>query len=154
MEILNVETKVRDLKKNEFGEYEVKYYEGENTHYFVNHFSTLYEAADFIKTNTPRPIKFDKPLHACCTPLPNDFDKICSGLAKVLTEKNKLYGNSALNPIEVFNGKSKVGQRADDKLSRIQNSPTLRKNDVCDLIGYLILICKENNWTDFTDQID
>jgi hypothetical protein len=84
----------------------------------------------------------------------NDFEKITASLAKVLTEKNKRYGNSALNPINVFNGKSKVGQRADDKLSRIQNSPELRKNDVCDLLGYLILICKENNWTDFDDQID
>lgn len=84
----------------------------------------------------------------------NDFEQITSSIAKVLAEKNKRYGNSALNPINVFNGKSKVGQRADDKISRIQNSPELRKNDICDLIGYLILMCKENGWTDFDDQID
>lgn len=84
----------------------------------------------------------------------NDFEKIAAGIAEVLTEKNKRYGNSALKPINVFNGKSKVGQRADDKVSRIQNSPVLRKNDVADLIGYLFLICQENNWTCFKDQID
>lgn len=84
----------------------------------------------------------------------SDFQKIADSIAKVLNEKNKRYGNSALNPINVFNGKSKVGQRVDDKLSRIQNSQTLRKNDVCDLIGYLFLICKENEWTNFDDQID
>lgn len=83
-----------------------------------------------------------------------DFKKITSSLCDVLIEKNKRYGNSALKPIAVFTGKSLVGQRADDKLSRIQNSKELRKNDVADLIGYLVLICKENAWTDFADQID
>jgi hypothetical protein len=84
----------------------------------------------------------------------NHFQQITDSLAKVLMEKNKRYGNSALNPIHVFNGKSKVGQRADDKISRIANSEQLRKNDVCDLIGYLILMCQENGWTNFDDQID
>jgi hypothetical protein len=84
----------------------------------------------------------------------SDFKTITDSLAKVLAAKNERYGNSALNPIHVFNGKSKVGQRADDKISRIANSETLRKNDVCDLMGYLVLMCKENEWFDFTDQID
>ncbi|MEO7535848.1 MAG: hypothetical protein ABIU30_18450 [Ferruginibacter sp.] len=84
----------------------------------------------------------------------NEFHTIAAGIADVLTEKNKRYGGSALNPINVFSGKTKVGQRMDDKISRIQNSDVLRKNDVADLIGYLLLTCKENNWTDFKDQID
>ena len=82
------------------------------------------------------------------------FQKITDSIAKVLTEKNKRYGNSALSPLLVFGGKSKVGSRADDKISRIRNSITLQKNDCCDLIGYLILICQENGWEDFSDQID
>jgi hypothetical protein len=85
---------------------------------------------------------------------PEQFQQIAASMAKVLTEKNKRYGNSALNPINVFNGKTKVGQRADDKISRIANSDTLRKNDIADLIGYLFLMCAENEWLDFTDQID
>lgn len=83
-----------------------------------------------------------------------EFTMITSSICEVLKEKNKRYGNSALNPIKVFNGKSEVGQRADDKISRIQNSEVLRKNDVCDLIGYLVLMCKENKWLNFSDQID
>lgn len=82
------------------------------------------------------------------------FQTIADAAVKLLEYKNKHYGNSALSPIEVFNGKSKVGQRADDKLSRIKNSPVLRKADVIDLLGYLILICKENNWADFTEFED
>jgi hypothetical protein len=84
----------------------------------------------------------------------NDFNTILSSIGEVLTEKNKRYGGSALNPISVFAGKSKVGQRADDKVSRIKNSDVLRKNDVADLIGYLVLMCQENGWHDFKDQID
>ena len=82
------------------------------------------------------------------------FQTIADAAVKLLEYKNKHYGNSALNPIEVFNGKSKVGQRADDKLSRIKNSPILRKADVIDLLGYLILMCKENNWSDFSEFED
>lgn len=84
----------------------------------------------------------------------SDFMKIAKGVAELLEYKNKQYGNSALNPIKVFGGKSKVGYRADDKISRIQNSPELRKNDVTDLIGYLMLICKENDWLTFEEFKD
>jgi len=78
-------------------------------------------------------------------------------LRKVLTEKNKRYGDSALSPMKVF---SKLGSRnglylrADDKLSRIHNADTLRKNDVADLMGYCVLICIENDWTDWSELID
>lgn len=84
----------------------------------------------------------------------SDFMQIARGLAGLLEYKNKQYGNSALNPINVFAGKSKVGYRADDKISRIQNSEVLRKNDVTDLMGYLILICKENDWLTFDEFKD
>src|SRR5690606_36495851 len=82
------------------------------------------------------------------------FQTIADAAVRLLEYKNKHYGNSALNPIEVFNGKTKVGQRADDKLSRIKNHPTLRKADVIDLLGYLILMCKENGWSDFSEFED
>lgn len=77
------------------------------------------------------------------------FQDIADGIADLLTYKNKMYGNSALNPINVFAGKCKVGQRVDDKISRIQNSDELRFNDIADLAGYLFLIIKEKGWTDF-----
>lgn len=77
------------------------------------------------------------------------FQDIADGIADLLAYKNKMYGNSALNPINVFSGKCKVGQRVDDKISRIQNSDELRFNDIADLAGYLFLIIKEKGWTDF-----
>lgn len=84
----------------------------------------------------------------------SEFQQISDSVVKLLEYKNKKYGKSALNPINVFNGKSKVGQRADDKISRIQNNPVLQKNDVVDLIGYLILICQENDWKTFDEFMD
>ena len=84
----------------------------------------------------------------------NNFKKITDSIASILSYKNNKYGNSALSPINVFNGKSKVGQRADDKISRIQNSEKLQKNDVADLLGYLILICQENGWDNFDEFKD
>ncbi len=84
----------------------------------------------------------------------NSFKEITSNLADLLEYKNKKYGKSALNPINIFNGKTKVGQRIDDKISRIKNSDKLHKNDVADLIGYLVLVCQENEWTTFEEFKD
>lgn len=82
------------------------------------------------------------------------FSKILDSVHTVLSEKNKRYGNAALDPLKVFAGKTKVGNRLDDKLARIKNSPELRKNDVFDTLGYLVLVCAENGWDDFSDQLD
>lgn len=82
------------------------------------------------------------------------FQSITASLGDLLAYKNAKYGNSALEPINVFANKSKVGQRLDDKISRVRNSPELRKNDVADIIGYLILVCQENNWTNFDEFKD
>lgn len=87
-------------------------------------------------------------------PATNQFQQIADSIADLLAYKNEKYGNSALNPLNVFTGKSKVGQRLDDKLSRIQNSDVVRKNDLVDCIGYMILVCKENNWTTFDEFKD
>lgn len=84
----------------------------------------------------------------------NDFKRITDSVASLLEFKNKKYGNSALDPLNIFSGKCKVGQRLDDKLARVKNNDTLQKNDVADLIGYLVLVCKENNWTNFDEFKD
>ena len=81
---------------------------------------------------------------------------------KFLLEKNKRYGDSALEPLGVFskhiiNDEDALNNlliRCDDKLKRIKNADGLRKNDVADLIGYLKLICVNRNWLDFNDLID
>lgn len=69
---------------------------------------------------------------------------ICKTISDVLIDKNKKYGNSALQPINVFfkgNNTNSILIRLDDKLSRIKNNKEdIRVNDICDTIGYLVLL--------------
>lgn len=70
-------------------------------------------------------------------------------IAEVLIEKNKKYGNSAIQPKRIFSRASTVEQinvRIDDKLSRIANQQVNEDEDAeFDLIGYLILKRVFNN---------
>lgn len=69
--------------------------------------------------------------------------EVCDKIKELLIEKNRKYGNSALDPVRVFSKASPEEQmlvRMDDKLSRIRN----RQNDddedpFVDLVGYLVL---------------
>ena len=83
-----------------------------------------------------------------------DFSDILISLNEMLDAKDKAYGNSALNPLEIFARFHKYGSRIDEKLARVKNGHLLRKNDVVDIIGGLLLICRDNEWNDFSDQID
>lgn len=83
-----------------------------------------------------------------------DFNKPLTSIADLLKYKNAKYGNSALEPLEIFGNKCKVGTRLDDKLARIKNAKELKKNDVADLIGYLTLVCIENKWDNFDEFKD
>tara|TARA_R110000787_G_scaffold261187_1_gene366488 strand:- start:1498 stop:1974 length:477 start_codon:yes stop_codon:yes gene_type:complete len=84
-----------------------------------------------------------------------EFGKILSSINSLLEYKNEKYGNAALEPLGIFEGKCKVGQRLDDKLARVKNSKgDLKKNDVADLIGYLTLVCKEKGWENFDEFKD
>lgn len=83
-----------------------------------------------------------------------EFSNILSSMNDLLEYKNTRYGDAVLNPLEIFCGKCKAGQRLDDKLGRIKNSKELRKNDVADLIGYLVLTCKEKGWDNFDEFKD
>lgn len=83
----------------------------------------------------------------------NDFKDITDSIAKLLEYKNKQYGNSALEPLEIFGGKCTYGSRVDEKLARVQNSEELRKNDIVDILGGLILICREKNWNNFDEYL-
>ena len=68
-------------------------------------------------------------------------------IAKVLVEKNRAYGNSALDPLRIFSTADPVEQlkvRIDDKLSRLsrggQSCNFDPEDTINDLIGYLILL--------------
>lgn len=67
----------------------------------------------------------------------------CDAIRSMLLEKNRKYGDSALNPTRVFSRADAIEQinvRLDDKLSRIMNRQHDEDEDVdLDLIGYLIL---------------
>ena len=64
-------------------------------------------------------------------------------IAKFLVDKNRKYGNSALQPKRIFSKADPLEQinvRIDDKISRIANQQTNEDEDAeFDLIGYLIL---------------
>jgi len=71
---------------------------------------------------------------------------VCDDIKELLLEKNRKYGDSALNPNRIFSKADAVEQilvRIDDKLNRIQKGAGLLENDedvVSDLIGYLVLL--------------
>lgn len=64
-------------------------------------------------------------------------------IKEMLLEKNRKYGDSALEPTRIYSKASPLEQinvRIDDKLSRIVSSQTDEDEDIdIDLIGYLIL---------------
>jgi hypothetical protein len=68
----------------------------------------------------------------------------CLDLAQLLIEKNRKYGNSALEPVRVFSKADAAEQikvRIDDKLSRLRSAQADEDEDVIqDLLGYLILL--------------
>lgn len=95
----------------------------------------------------------------------------CKAIETLLLEKNKKYGNSALEPKRVFSKASISEQilvRIDDKLSRIQtmgfdkggNCPDSDQNSanisdtIQDLIGYLILLRVSNRISDNEENGD
>lgn len=69
--------------------------------------------------------------------------KECESIKNMLIDKNRKYGNSALEPKRIFSKADSIEQlnvRIDDKLSRIASAQTDDTEDAeLDLIGYLIL---------------
>lgn len=70
-------------------------------------------------------------------------EEVIKGFVDMLVEKNNRYGNSALDPIHIFykgSATNSIEIRLDDKISRIMNSGKTNKNDMSDILGYLILL--------------
>lgn len=70
--------------------------------------------------------------------------KVCDSIKELLLEKNRKYGDSAINPTRIFAKSDSIEQikvRIDDKLNRLKNQQDDDNEDtVTDLIGYLILL--------------
>jgi hypothetical protein len=73
-----------------------------------------------------------------------DIATTCDVIKALLLEKNRKYGDSALNPVRIFSQSDSMEQirvRIDDKLSRLRNQQSDEDEDVIDdLIGYLVLL--------------
>lgn len=73
------------------------------------------------------------------------LDKKAKEIIDLLKEKNKAYGNSALEPAQIFSkldACESLCSRIDDKLMRIKNKGIYdaTEDTVKDLVGYLMLL--------------
>ncbi len=91
----------------------------------------------------------------------NKINEIMEAMKDLLLYKNRLYGNSALNPKQIFYKGDAVNSiliRLDDKLGRIManTDEKPRINDVADIIGYctLLLISMGADKTDIEKMMD
>ena len=97
--------------------------------------------------------------HCVCAEF-NTQDKIkilFDNFSKFIIEKNKRYGDSALNPVQIFSkldSNNSLCIRIDDKINRIKNNNELRKNDIVDLVGYLSLYMIDKDWLTFEEMLD
>lgn len=72
-----------------------------------------------------------------------DLDSVLASLRMMLIDKNKKYGDSALNPLRIMSQASAIEQikvRIDDKLSRwVHGDGTETEDVIQDLAGYFII---------------
>lgn len=71
--------------------------------------------------------------------------EITDAMKDLLLYKNKKYGDSAINPKKIFykgDSTNSILIRLDDKVGRVMSNPDEkpRVNDVCDIIGYCVLL--------------
>ena len=79
----------------------------------------------------------------------NKIKRKCKDLEELLLMKNSKYGNSALDPLNIFseaNAVAGIKMRIDDKLKRIKNAGLVdaTEDTLQDLAGYLILLMIAN----------
>ena len=79
------------------------------------------------------------------TSFSNKLDAEVKKIVDLLKSKNQAYGNTALNPTNIFsklNATEAICARIDDKLARIGNRGINDETEdtVDDLIGYLLLL--------------
>jgi len=73
------------------------------------------------------------------------LDEVASKVVNLLKSKNKAYGNTALDPVQIFSrldATEAICARIDDKIMRIKNKGINDQTEdtVDDLIGYLLLL--------------
>ncbi len=86
-----------------------------------------------------------------------EIDILFNNFRDFLKEKNRRYGDSAMQPIQIFSrvqAEDQILNRLDDKLGRIKRADKLKKNDVADVFGYVALLMVKNGWTTFEEMLD
>ena len=90
-----------------------------------------------------------------------DVDTLINNFGSYFKIKNKQYGSSSLEPVKVFgNGTSHtlMGSRIDMILSRIaisqQRDGDIKKKDVVNLVGNLVLLMLYKGWITFDDLLE
>jgi len=114
--------------------------------------STVFEFWENSTTNTDNKtnINLQNEFKASMTEV-DEFSEVqnliaetCDEIKNLLLEKNRKYGNSALDPRRIFSKADAIEQikvRIDDKLNRIANQQSDEDEDVVqDLMGYLVLL--------------
>lgn len=84
-------------------------------------------------------------------------DSVLNSVSEVLIEKNRKYGNAALEPIGLFykgDSTTSISIRIDDKISRVRNAEELRKNDMFDLLGYSLLLGISQNYWNIPEEYE
>jgi hypothetical protein len=99
----------------------------------ITSFDSMYEI---------NPLDFDM-TEEIKAPLHLEITQVLDELEELLLNKNRKYGNSALDPIRIFSKADPIEQlkvRIDDKLSRVKSGQLDEDESVdIDLIGYLVL---------------
>lgn len=73
----------------------------------------------------------------------DEIQATCDEIKQMLLDKNKAYGDSALNPLRVFSRASPseaILVRLDDKISRLARGSAAGEDVILDLMGYLVLL--------------
>lgn len=101
-------------------------------------------AGDIITDVPEEYVSETKPETVSLTLVQRLIGDTCDEVKELLIEKNRKYGNSALEPVRIFSKADPVEAikvRIDDKISRLRNEQNDEDEDVVkDLMGYLVLL--------------
>lgn len=131
----------RNMSKNvSFRNYDIKYEDGK---YIASGNNERWESSDGVSWEQTKGLSKSQ----------ESIMEICDSMKDLLLYKNQKYGDSALNPNNIFykgDSTNSIKIRLDDKIGRIKNCEQTRINDVADVIGYCTLLlisigaCKED----------
>jgi|TARA_R110002167_G_scaffold96569_1_gene255672 hypothetical protein len=137
--VLDQKYKIAEIKKTE-----LKLCSIDNNDYCF--YTSPYNVAQDILVSIPDWVESDTiNIEIDTESFADKLEEAANSIIELLKTKNKAYGNTALNPVNIFsklNATEAIRSRIDDKLSRIANKGINDQTEdtVDDLIGYLLLL--------------